>query len=491
MNLTKKIAKNTVIHTTGKFGASLIGVLIAAILTRYLGVEGYGAYTTIFAYLFFFALLADLGLYIITVNELGRSKLGEEKFFNNVFTLRFITAIFLLILASIIIWWLPYSLTIKIGVIVAAVATILNLLDQIVVAFFQNKIDMKRVAIAELVGKIILLGLTILIVFLKGGLILLLVAIILSFIVNLGINLIYLKKFIKLRLSFNWQIWQSILKKSWPVAVTTIFSLIYFKADTLLLSILPINPTWAINNEVAVGIYGAPYKILEVLIAWPAIFIGLVSPLLSKSWAKNNIEELNRIFQKAFDVLIIVIWPMIVGVLILAQPLMILVAGQAFVKSALVLQILIWAVGIIFLTHLTTYTIIALGQQRKMIKFYIMAAVLAVAAYLIFIPRYAYVGAATITVLVEFFMLITTLYVLRKRINLKISLLIFSKAMLAALVMGLVLFYLINLNIVLLILIGIGVYLGILYLIGGINRKMIKELNIVKNKVKNNNFNYF
>jgi len=476
MNLTKKIAQHTIIHTLGKFGASLIGVLVVAILTRYLGVEGYGAYTTIFAYLFFFAILSDLGLYVITVNELNHSEYGEEKFFNNIFTLRLVTALILMLVASILVWWLPYSLIIKLGVMVASVSIFLNLLDQLVVAFFQNKINMKRVALAELVGKIILLGLTILIVYLKGNLILLLIAIILGFSVNLGINLSYLNKFIKVKLSYNKQIWRDILKKSWPVALTTIFSLIYFKADTLLLSVLPVNSMFASSNEMAVGIYGAPYKILEVLIAWPAIFMGLVSPLLAKNWAEKNIEKFKQLFQKAFDVLNIIIWPMIIGVVVLAKPLMVLVAGNEFVKSSLPLQILIWAVGIIFLTHLTTYTIIALGQQKKMIKFYVVAAILAVIAYLIFIPQYSYVAAATITVLVELFMLMATIYLLKKVVALKINLLVFSKAVLAAIVMGGCLYFIINLNVVLLILIGAGIYLGVLYLLGGIDKEMIKEL---------------
>jgi len=476
MNLVKKIAQHTIIHTIGKFGASLIGIFVVAILTRYLGVEGYGAYTTIFAYLFFFAILSDLGLYIVTVNELGRSEFGEEKFFNNVFTLRLITAGILMLLAGGLVWFFPYSLLIKIGVLVAALSIFLNLLDQIVVAFFQNKVNMKRVAVAELAGKLTLLGLTILIVILKGNLLLLLVAVILGFVINFGINLSYLRKFIKLRLSWDWIIWQSILKKSWPVAVTTIFSLIYFKADTLLLSILPINPVWALNNEVAVGIYGAPYKILEVLIAWPAIFMGLVSPLLAKSWLEKNVIRFQQVFQKAFDVLVIIIWPMMIGTLVLAQPLIVLVAGKEFVNSALVLQILIWAVGIIFLTHLTTYSIIALGKQKSMIKFYVVAAILALTAYLIFIPQYAYLAAATITVLVELFMLMATIYLLKKVVGLKINLLVFTKALVAAVVMGFCLFYIINLNVIILVLLGAGIYLGTLYIIGGVDKKVIKEL---------------
>lgn len=475
MSLTKKIALNTAVHTLGKFGASFIGIFIIAILTRYLGVVGYGAYTTIFAYLFFFAILSDLGLYVVTINELGRSQYGEEKFFNNIFTLRFITAVGLMFVAGVLVWFFPYSLIIKIGVIVASISIFLNLLDQIIIAFFQNKINMKRVAIAELIGKLITLGLIVLIVYLKGNLILILAAIILGFGANLGINLNYLSRFIKLRLKIDWQIWKEILCKSWPIAITSIFSLIYFKADTLFLSVLPVNSVFAASNEEAVGIYGAPYKILEVLIAWPAIFMGLVSPLLSKAWADKNIINFNNIWQRAFNILSIIIWPMIIGVVVLAKPLIILIAGNAFINSALIFQILIWAVGIIFLTHLTTYTIIAMGRQKQMIKFYVVAAILAVMGYLIFIPIYSYLAAAVVTVLVEGFMLIATIYLLKKYIGLRTNLLIFGKAMLAAVVMGFLLSWWLNWNVVLLVIIGAIVYLGVLWLIKGIDKNLIKE----------------
>src|SRR3989338_213127 len=199
MNLAKKIVLNTAVHTLGKFGASFIGIFIVALLTRYLGVTGYGAYTTIFTYLFFFAILSDMGLYVVTVNELFRSEFGEEKFFNNVFSLRFFSALLLMVVASALAWVFPYSFLIKLGILVAALSVFLNLPDQIVVAFFQNKIEMKRVALAEIAGKIITLGLTVLMVYLDQGLLWVLASVILGFSVNLGINLIYLRRFIKLK----------------------------------------------------------------------------------------------------------------------------------------------------------------------------------------------------------------------------------------------------------------------------------------------------
>ncbi len=487
MQTSKKIAVNTIIHTVGKFGASLIGVLITALLARYLGVQGYGAYTTVLAYLFFFAILADLGLYVVTVNELSHSRYSEEMFFNNIFTLRLVSALVLMGLANLIVWFLPYSYLIKVGTLIASISIVLSLLDQLAVAFFQNKIKMWLVSTSEIIGKLVLLGLVVWLIGKRAGLWFLFMAIVLSLGISLLINLFYLKKFIHLRLVFNWQIWREILNKAWPVAVTMFFALIYFKADTLLLSLLPLNPLYAMNNNQAVGVYGAAYKILEVLIAWPAIFVGLVSPLLARSWAQNEKKRFELVFQQAFNALMLVIWPMIVFILILAKPLITLVVGSSFMPAAGVLRVLIWAVGMIFLSHLTTYSIIALGKQKEMIKFYVTAAVLALAGYLFFIPKYVYWGAAGMTVLVEAFMLVATFYLLLKTTKIKINLLISLKGMLAALLAGAGLILLTGWNLFILIIIGLLVYLVFLWAMGGLDMNWL--LGLLKpardNKLKN------
>ncbi|NMC51388.1 flippase [Candidatus Kuenenbacteria bacterium] len=475
MNLTQKIAWNTIIHTIGKFGASAIGVLVVAILTRYLGVEGYGEYTTVFAYLFFFAVLADLGLYVVTINELKRSQWGEERFFNNIFTMRFVSAIFMMALAGALVWFFPYNNNIKWGVLLASLSVALGLIDQTLVAYFQNKINMKMVAAAELAGKILLLILTGLVISRGLGLMAILATVVIGFVLNVGINLVVFLKQAKLKLTFDLIVWREIFGKSWPIAVTSIFSLIYFKADTLLLSILPINPAYALSNSEAVGIYGAPYKILEVLIAWPAIFMGLVGPVLAKAFAEGDLAGFKKAWQKAFDGLAVIIWPMIVGTTILARPIIVLLAGESFAAAGTILKILIWATGIIFLSHLTTYAIIAIGRQKQMIKYYLSAAVIALVLYIILIPKYAYFGAAGVTVGVELFMLMATMILLGKATGLKINLMIFGKAFLAAMVMGMALWLASGWHIVLSIPLGIIIYLIVMFLAGGIDRNLLKK----------------
>ena len=62
-----------------------ISLVIVAFLTRYLGVSGYGDYSTILAYLFLFTILADLGLYSMLVREISRPNVDESNIASNIF----------------------------------------------------------------------------------------------------------------------------------------------------------------------------------------------------------------------------------------------------------------------------------------------------------------------------------------------------------------------------------------------------------------------
>ena len=361
MSLTKKITFNTIIHTFGKFTGSAIGVVILGLLARYLGTQGFGHFTTIFAYLFFFSIIGDLGLYLITINELGRENVDQKKLFSNIFTIRFISGLFLMILACSLIWLFPYPLLVKLGTLIIAISIFVMMMDQLLVALFQKEMKTKAIAISEIIGKLIYLGIVILAIKMDAGLLAILWAVVIGLSVHFLINFVFARKLLPFKFAFDKKIWKNILKKSWPVATYMIFSMIYFKADTIILSLY--------HPAETVGLYGAPYKMLEVLIVFPAIFMGLVSPHLSKAFSQNNIEKFKRIFQKAFDGLSLIIWPLLFGTIALAAPIINLVAGPEFISSTLILQILIIATVIIFLAHLSTFSVVAINKQKQMMKY--------------------------------------------------------------------------------------------------------------------------
>src|SRR3989344_5097314 len=63
-----KIGYNTTIQFAGKTLSALLSALSIILITRYLGVSGYGEFSLIFAYLTFFVAFTDFGLQATIVN---------------------------------------------------------------------------------------------------------------------------------------------------------------------------------------------------------------------------------------------------------------------------------------------------------------------------------------------------------------------------------------------------------------------------------------
>ena len=466
MSLSKKIAFNTIIHSLGKISAAVISLVIVILMTRYLGAQGFGNFTTIFAYLYFFSILGDLGLYLATLNELGRENIDKQKIYSNAFTMRFFSALILMLLAISLIWFFPYSQIVKIGVLIVSILIFIQMVDQLLVVLFQEKMQTKYTAWAEFVGRILILILIFLSIKFDKGFLFILWSFVAGYVLHFLIDLFFAKKLLSFSFKFDKQIWKNLFSKSWPIATYMVFSMLYFKADTLILSLY--------HPASTVGIYGAPYKILEFLIVLPAIFMGLVIPHLSKAWSQKNLIDFKNIFQKAFDALSIITWPLIFGTVILAKPIINLIAGKEFFASTPILQILIFATGIIFLAHLTTFSVVAIEKQKAMMKYYIIAAISALILYFIFIPIYSYWAAAIITVLVELFILISSALMIKKSTQIKISFKNNLKSFFSAIIMTLAI-YLTSLSLFASILLGIVIYTGGLLIFKVLNKNLILE----------------
>lgn len=471
MSLTRKIAGNTILRVAARLIGNVFGVIVVALLTRYLGQEGFGNYTTILAYLFFFGALADLGLYMLTINEINKIDLDRSRFYSAVYSLRLYSGVVLLLLAVGLVWVFPYPSIVKQGVMIVALSIFFGLLDQIQVAVYQAELNVVRVAVGELLGKVVLIAGVFIGIWLQVGLLTILWVLVLAQGLQWFISLTGLFKRIKFRLNLDRKYWRQIIRRTWPIALSQLFVLIYFKMDTIFISLLRPPAT----AQIEVGIYGAPYKILEVLIALIPIFMGLVSPVLSRVWSAGLKEKFRDMYQKIFDAFSIIVWPLVVGGVVLARPLMDLIA-PGFESSDKILQILMVAIGVIFFAHLPTYIIVTLGQQRSMLKAYALAAALATVLYVVFIPIYSIWAAAWITVLVESMVLVMAWRRIKKVAQINIKYNIFSKAIFASLVMAGILWGLKDWNIFILLVLGAMSYLVVMVAVKGITKKMIEKI---------------
>ncbi len=428
MSLTRSIAANTAIHAFGKVISTAIGLLVIGALARYLKPEGFGEYSTVAAYLQIFGIVLDMGLYVLALREIAKPGADIARVFSNFFTLRIVSALLILLPAPFIVYLFPYSEAVKIGVAINAVSYLGIAASQLLTMFFQKEMAMGKVVIAEIGGRLVLFAATFIGIALNTGLHGMLWAVTLGSLANAAIAFVFMTKRIRFRLTFDWAYWKYIFKETWPIGLSIFFNLIYYKMDTIILSLhFP---------AATVGLYAAPYKILEVLITFPAMFAGLITPHLVRSFAEANTARFQMLLSRALEAMAMIAIPLAVGTLFVGKDVMTLVAGNEFAESGNILKILMFAVIAIFVGNLFANTVVAIGKQRKMLWVYIVVALISLGLYLYFIPRYSYWAASILTVVSETIVACLGAYIVLSTTRVRIALGGIFKIILSALVMG-------------------------------------------------------
>ncbi len=484
MRLSTKIAYNTIIQIISKTISTALGLAAIAYMARYLGQVGFGQYTTIITFISFFAVLADLGLTLVTAQMISHAPVQAEslttdqnKILGNLLGLRLISAIIFLGIAPLVVLFLPYEPVIKLGVAIITFSFLCIALNQIFVGLFQKHLRMDKVSIAEIIGRVILVFSIFIVIRFNYGLLGIIVATVISSMVNFLLHYIFSLSFARIKLQFDFALWREIMKKSWPLAVTIVFNLIYLKTDTLLLSLIK-RPS-AIGIMAEVGLYGAAYKVVNVVITLPFMFAGIILPILTACWVKKDKEGFKNILQKSFDVMAVFAIPLTIGTQFLAKDVMVLVAGHEFTGSGPILQILILAALLIFLGNIFAHAIIAIDKQRKIISAYIFTAVTAVIGYFIFIPRFSYFGAAWVTIYSELAIALASIYLVWKFTNFFPNFKMIYKSLAAALVMSTTIytmFYYDITNLIIILCSAIIAYFVSLYFLKGLTKQDIKDL---------------
>jgi len=469
MSLVRAIAHNTAIQVAGKVISTLLGLATVAMMTRYLGPTGFGHYTTIIAFLQFFGIVVDLGLSLVVVQMTSEDPAREQSVARNIFTLRLISAAVILGLAPVAALWFPYPPLIKVGIALTSLSFFFISLNQILIGLFQRQLKMATVAVAEILGRVVLVGGVALVFIWDKGFLPIMGVIVIGSLVNLLVNTWRIRRYYHLGLAFDWSVWREALQRSWPIAVSIVFNLLYFKADTVILSLY--------HSAADVGIYGATYKVLEVLTQLTYLFMGLILPIYTATWAQKNFDGFKDALQKAFDATALMALPMVVGLFLVASPIMVIVAGGDFAASGPLLRILIFATAAIFFTNVFTYAIVAANLQKRMLWGFVAAAVVGLIGYFVFIPTYSYWGAAVMTLVVEVFVTFYAVAVIYRTTGFRPRLMVFAKSLAASLVMGFAVWVTLPVApLVVAIVVGGVIYPLILHILGGYDRQLLKEI---------------
>lgn len=476
MSTTRKIAHNTGVQIAGKILSTALGLLGIGMMTRYLGTEQFGWYVTAITFLQFIGILIDFGLIPVTAQMLGEGKYEEKTLLDNLLGFRLVTAVLFLALAPVIALFFPYPPLVKVAIAMSAISFVSISINQIFMGYFQKTLTMYIHAIAENVGRLVLIGGLYVVMTLEQGFLWVILAVIASNLAFTFALIVGAARQTRLGVRFDFPIWRAIAVKMWPVATAVMFNVVYLKGDTIILSLF--------GTQTDVGLYGAAYRVVDILSQLAMMVMGVLLPLMAAAWTAGNWQQLRAHVQQGFDAMILFAVPVTIGVYVLATPIITLVAGPEFAPAGVPLTLLALAIFGVYIGAIFGHIAVAIDKQKETLPIYISNAIITLIGYLIIIPRYGMLGAAIMTICSEAYTGILLFLKIKGYLSFQFSYRVLLKILFSGIVMGWCIYFLEQvLPVILVSLIGAVVYGLMILMTRAISQDTLREIIHIERKI--------
>ncbi|MBS3132928.1 flippase [Candidatus Woesearchaeota archaeon] len=437
-----------------------------------LGKSGLGDYSFIFAFVGLLVVFNDLGIQVLFVRDVAKNLARTSYILKNTLSMKVLLGLIVAFLTAVAVNFTNVSAEVVLSVYIVALATFFFSLKTMFLAVFYAHERMLFVAFATMLEMFLAVVLGVSAIISGYGLVGLSFAFLMSYFVVFVVSIVAVRRLTTISFGFNLDFQKRFLRSSLPFWFSGLFMAIYFRIDTVMISL--------IKGSAETGLYNASYRLLDALYFIPSAVIGAVFPAMSRLHVKNK-NVLRSLYRKSFYYLLAIALPMGVGVTMLAERLTLFIFGSGFSGTHLALQILIWALVAIFLSSLTGFLMNAVNKQLLFTLTTAFAALLNVALNLFFIPLWSYIGAAISTVMTEFFVLILLVYFARKNSYAFDMFRTLLKPVAATAFMAVVIFALLNFHIMLIVPVAATAYFVMLFLIGGLEKE---EFHLLKGYLK-------
>lgn len=202
----------------------------------------------------------------------------------------------------------------------------------------------------------------------------------------------------------NMRIHPDILKMSIFIIIIEATTVIYFRADIIMLTLLGVAPG-------EVGNYSAAYRVLEgvILVMTPVAHMGFRQ--LRLNW--QSPLQLQRVLAGLLGAMVIISIIIIITGYNLSENVIRAAFGRNYEGASEILYVLLLAIIFILPNYILTQSALALNLEKKYAISACITALMNVVLNLMFIPEFGVLAAVWTTIATEFFLLICLLFILR------------------------------------------------------------------------------
>jgi len=382
-----RLAKNTAALAGAALLNQFTGFIIVLLISRYLGVSGLGQYSFLLAFLTMAISLSSLGLNHLLVREIAASKGKAGLYFVNGAIMQGAMGVLTILLAAVFggrLVDMPHSTLAVVLISLTVLPMAVRTSAQSVFVAMESSEYATFVALVDNGTKLIL----VFILLRSGyGILYVALAVFVSRIVAASLGVVWARPFIKGQpLHYDPSVIRYLLRFVPTFALLAFFSVAVSRIDTLFLT--------RIKGTTDAGIYGASFNIFQMMVLLQASFAGAILPLLTKSFSLSA-ERFRFVAEKSLKLLFVLGLPVVVGISLLAEPIIVLVyRDPSFMPAAATLRVLIWSFLPLLGHSIFWRMLLSANRQDLVLRTTAINAGCLIALNLLLIPSFSYLGVA-------------------------------------------------------------------------------------------------
>lgn len=470
------VAQNTSFLTVASVLQKVISFVYFTVIARVIGVENTGQYFFAITFTTIFAVAADFGFQPVLTRETARFPENSEKYLNTVFWLKILYGAAAYGLVILFANLLRYGPELKQLIYLSGVTMFFDNIHSGFYGIFRARKNLKYEAAGVVGSQFLTLIIGSIALFNHWPLVWLIAAYTIPSFINVLYSGFFVRRVFALRLRFLWDkaVARAFVGMAVPFALAGIISRLYSYSDSIIMSKL--------LSKQELGWWSVPYKITFAFQFIPAALSASVYPAIS-ALSVSEPKRIGELFEKSWRYLFTIIFPLVFGILAIAEPFMITVYGPSYAPSVAPLRILLFSLLFGYLGFITAALLNATNRQKTQTA--LMGAVLVVnlVLNLFLIPRFGINGAAAAAAVSNFLLCAGGFYFSRRTVAISARRLVgfANRTFWPAAIMGVSVYFLtLKINFIAAIPLGAAIYAFLLFLTGGLSVDLIKK---IRNKV--------